>query len=167
MNDPASAPDPRGSSSDEQERASRLHALEALAREHGVATAPSAPNRIPMPSGRRPWVLVGASAALLIALLVGAIAFQSLRSARPSSGAPAGQIDVTLNLLGNGYSCPSAVAWSPDGQRLAVLAQRGFCRASGAGGANDTVLIFDAARGKLLKALDLAGTLKPIQGQVT
>jgi hypothetical protein len=67
---------------------------------------------------------------------------------------------LTLDLEGAGYSCPSALAWSPDGARLAVVAMHGFrpC-ANGIGGDPDAVLLYDATSGTLPRALDLQGAL--------
>jgi hypothetical protein len=94
---------------------------------------------------------------LLLCLVIGGFAVYRMRS--PSAPTLGAARILTLDLAATGGFCPSAMAWSPDGARLAVLVQRKNCVVS-AGAvpiitiAPDVVLIYDARNGKLLASLD-------------
>ncbi len=76
---------------------------------------------------------------------------------------------LRLDLNALGYSCPSAMAWSPDGSKLAVLAQRGHITPDQDEGpcASDTILVFDAQHGILLQHFDIAAPLKAADASLT
>ncbi|MGH2518111.1 MAG: hypothetical protein ACRDHP_20905, partial [Ktedonobacterales bacterium] len=68
---------------------------------------------------------------------------------------------LTLDLSTAHFSCPSAVAWSPDGSEIAVLAQRGSCGNGGRFPSDGAVvLIYDASSGKLATTLDPTSVLQ-------
>jgi hypothetical protein len=101
---------------------------------------------------------------LLVGLVVVASVLTYLRFAmRPTAVTrPSIPTSLTIDVQEGAVSCPSALAWSPDGTRLAVLAQRGGCDA----GAPDTILVYDAISGAHRATLDLSGALTQAQANI-
>src|SRR6185437_7952292 len=94
-------------------------------------------------SSRRLMVM---AVGLVVALIVGGViarnAFITDSANHLLHSTPA---TVRLDLNALGYTCPAAMTWSPDGSKLAVLAQRGSITSGQETDpcASDTILVFD------------------------
>ncbi|HKV84817.1 MAG TPA: hypothetical protein VJN88_09685 [Ktedonobacterales bacterium] len=147
-----------------KERQRRVEALQHLAVAQTSADSPAA--RQPQsqqasgaPRGiRRRWA--AASVALTLVLIVGVVsAYVVTRRHSPIVTHLTIPLVRTLDMTSLGFSCPAAMAWSPDGGRLAVLAHRGDCTAHSGLLPPDTVLLYTDGTSTAPTTIDLSGPL--------
>ena len=142
--------------SDEQQR-ERIEALRELARQQGAEAPPVSQSpapaetftqraRLTKRSGRwRLPLIVGP----LVAVIVGSGAWWLWqRQATQLAPIPA---ELALDLPSLKLFCPQALAWSPDGTRVAVQVSDHTCEQQSA----HLLAIFDARQGKLLQRFDI------------
>jgi len=146
--------------SDEKQR-DRIEALRELARQQGAEAPPT--DQAPAPAEtftqrarltKRPrrWRLP-LIADLLVAVILGSGAWWLWqRQATQLAPIPA---ELVLDLPAMKLFCPQSLAWSPDGNRVAVQLSDNTCSQQGA----HLLAIFDARQGKLLQRFDLDLTL--------
>jgi hypothetical protein len=146
--------------SDEKQR-DRIEALRELARQQGAEAPPATTAPAPAETftqrarlTKRPgrWRLP-LIAGLLVAVIGGSGAWWLWqRQAAQLAPIPA---ELILDLPAMKLFCPQSVAWSPDGNRVAVQLSDNTCSQQGA----HLLAIFDARQGKLLQRFDLDVTL--------
>ena len=106
------------------------------------------------------WLSAGI-AVVMIAAVVGGMLLGFIPS--PTNAQKPAPAMLRIDLLAMGYVCPAAMAWSSQGDKLAVLVQRGQITAASAQdpcGFSDTIVVFDAHTGKLNKAYPVGAVLK-------
>jgi hypothetical protein len=152
----------KGSDSpEERERARRARAISKLAQQTNTAAqepsevSRSIPPRTMVASAQRRsgrwYIVLGVVAA--IAVITASLGVYFLRLAP----LPPIQDELTLDLWASGLDCPRAIAWAPDGLRLAVLASIGACDPERLPAT--AIAIFDARQGRLLRRADLSQEL--------
>lgn len=146
-------------SADEAARRQRIVAMRALVGEDTDSSAsPAAPHDASVTGAlsrrrrRAPWLMVGLTALVLLAT-VGVAVWQGWLPWQRTN--PVAQDNVvSVNLAASNLFCPSAAVWSPDNQRIAVLAQWGACTNTDMGFvAPNVVAIFDV-QGKVERLLN-------------
>lgn len=153
----------RTNSAEEWERVKRVRAISELAQQRNTAAQePSGISHSPPPRTmdasayarwRRWYVLLGVVAAIAVTAASLGVYFLQLAP----SPLPPIQEKLTLDLRVSGLDCPRAIAWAPDGLRLAVLASIGYC--DPARQPATAIAIFDARQGRLLRRADLSQEL--------
>lgn len=154
--------EPLAQEDEEQEHLRRSRALHDLAsNSSSSANVPSLPTGDSTMLTRNPRDRVSHKRLLGSLLLVMLVVFAGVLAYLRFAGQPAGSTQpkipatLTIAVQAGTVSCPSALAWSPNGARLAVLAQRGGCGAS----SPDTLLIYDTVHGTQLATIDLSDVL--------
>lgn len=165
-------------SASDEARVHRVQALGALARDRDASTvAPASTSSsgthvVASGVGRRWRFRVAGIALVLLGIVAGVLGYILLPRAA-SIVAPRAPDRLTIDLHGSGYSCPSALAWAPDGTRVAVVAQRGPCNQQFPMASYDAVLIYDSIHGdashnaRLLRILDPLPTLTAAHGIIS
>lgn len=125
--------------------------------------------RQPSRSSRRRSLAMFAGVIAIMVIVVGVIARNMFVGGAASNTLHSAPASVRLDLTALGYSCPSAMAWSPDGSKLAVLAQKGAITPDQALAPciGDTLLVFDTQHGALLEHMDIAAPLKVANASLT
>ncbi len=141
----------------EQEHQRRLQALSQLAQSQAMekphdAGAPELPPSPPRAHAQRRWAVV-AALVLVLVLVSGGIGYSLSRRTVTPTSAPVPPV-VSLSLASAGASCPVAVAWSPDGAKVAVLARQGASGCDAPGAPAPVVLVYAPGRGRLITRLD-------------
>lgn len=114
----------------------------------------------------RRMIAVIAVVIIVMLILVGVYARNQVIGRVASKLPHSAPTTLRIDLTALGYSCPAAMAWSPDGSKLAVLAQHGPITPDQSC-IGDTLLIFDTQRGTLLEHLDFSTTLKTANASLT
>jgi hypothetical protein len=157
----------------EEDARRREEAIRALAAASSAGTGQNAPTAaMGSPHTRRHesrrWLAAVGVALIVVLVLIGVFARNTIigRATNLLHPTPA---SLRINLTAFGYSCPSAMAWSPDGSKLAVLAQQGPITSDQAQSpcAGDTLLVFSAQHGMLVERVSIASTLKAANASLT
>lgn len=156
---------PRSEGDPEAERAARLAALRRLGAAPEQRQPPAAPaaarSGAPRLRGhqRRAWTLAIAGSVVLVALIAfGASLLAHARLPQPTTaGHPSAQRYIQIAPREARLNCPVDIAWSPDGQRVAVLGYQDHCPdwPPNAAYTSGLLLIYNAKTGALEQRIAL------------
>ena len=144
--------------SDEDARRQRLEALSALAQTQlgaPAATPPLSASRMSTSRSRRPWLIIG-SVLLVIVLVAGIVLHQLGRFPGATAQTHAGLTSLVIAPSLQDLDCPHDVAWSPNGQQVAVIGYRDQCPNDDPSSYNyqaGVLQIYAAATGKLVQTI--------------
>src|SRR6185437_1608250 len=106
----------------------------------------------PARSGRRRGVIGVALVVVVVIVAIGAVGAHFALGQRAALPAP--KPVVQLNPADDNLGCINAIAWSPDGKRIAAFGNlQGDCEGGSPDSPTDAIFLYDAASGKLAEQL--------------
>lgn len=156
-NRPPSSPDEQSAAhTTDQQHAERIAALSRLAAANDATSTPSEPaHRLERPlAGRSPRIPFRAIALVSLVVLVVGVGFAAVTLSRAGSHLHDASLPaiITLDLQAAHLTCPAALAWSPDGARLAAWGSSSTCEQ----GQPLSVVLYDAHTGHQQRIINLA-----------
>ncbi|HEX8997612.1 MAG TPA: hypothetical protein VF812_16415 [Ktedonobacterales bacterium] len=143
---------------DEERRRSALRAL-AQARPLTSGSGESQPGstspfatRLDAPP-RSPWRRIGSTLSVLAVIVVIGVVVANILGVLRLNTRPMPATVLRLNPIGDGLSCVTEIAWSPNGKLVAAMGNTVRCGGSAQNSQTGTVYLYDAHSGKLTAQL--------------